>query len=103
MALPRFLLQHSVSVEAYLGATGRGPTYGAAATVKCFKQNVQKLIRTPSEGQVLSTATLYVNPDVNIPLFSRVTLDGRTATVLTVKILDGGGFRVNDHLEVYLT
>lgn len=103
--IPRWLLRHTVTVEAYQGDSAYGPVYGPPAAVRCFVEDGAKLIRNDQGHEVVSTARLYARLDTTTaPAQSRVTLpSGRTATVITAHRRDGGGLPTPDHLEVALT
>ena len=102
MKLPGFLMRHSVSVEPYKGSGAYGPQYGPAVNVKCFRDDRRQLVRAPNGDEVVSETTIYCRLTENIPAESRVTLSGRTTTVITVKERSGGGLATPDHLEVVL-
>jgi hypothetical protein len=105
MRLPGFLKRHTVSVEPYTGTGAYGPQYGAAVSVKCFKDDVRRLVRMANGDEVTSAATLYSDLSENVPLNSRVTLPGDPVTtyfVLALKRHDGAGLGTPDHLEVSL-
>jgi len=103
--IPAFLLQHKVSIEAYLGSTGNGvETYAAATTVACFADDKRRLVRATTGEEVVSETTLYAALDTVAPPQSRVTLaDGRVATVIQALRRDGGSLPVPSHLEIVLT
>ena len=104
MNFPGYLKRHSVTVEPFLGDTAYGPTYGPAVTVKCFRDDDQKLVKTPGGDEVNSVATLYCGLAENIPTNSRITLvpNGPTYSVIMTKVHDGGGLPTFDHLQVVL-
>lgn len=95
--------RHEVTVEAYQGDGAYGPVYAAPATVRCFVDDKRRLVRTAEGDEAVSETTLYVGDlTADIPPESRVTVNGRTTTVLTVSRLDGAGLPTPDHLEVAL-
>lgn len=102
--IPRFLLQHRVTVEALIGHTGKGQTFSAPTVVRCFVQNGQRLTRGATEQQVTANATIRFRPDVVCPVGSRITFaGGRTGIVLVANQQDGGRLPVPSHLEVMTT
>ena len=104
MAIPGFLLRHTVTLEPLLGEGPFGPTFGPPVPVRCFRDDARRLVRDASGAQVVSETTLYMRPTAACPVGSRVTLDdGRIATVATSARRDGGGWPTPDHLEVTLT
>lgn len=100
--IPAFLLRHTVSVEPLTGEGGNGPTYGPAATVRCFRDDKRRLVRGRDGSEVVSETTLYMRPAEDCPVGSRVTLPGRVSTAITSTRRDGGGLPTPDHLEVIL-
>lgn len=99
----RYLRQHSISVEPYLGDAGRGPTYGPATTVKCFLDQKTRQVRAADGRQVTSSSTAYCLLGTTAPVESRVTLpDGRKTFVIVALRRDGGRLPVPSHLEVQL-
>ncbi|MGW8988719.1 hypothetical protein ACWGRF_02090 [Streptomyces zhihengii] len=102
--LPGFLLRHTVTVEAYEGASAYGPQYAAAEAVRCFLDEGTRTVKAADGTDVVSSGTLYAPLDTACPPESRVTLpDGRTSVVIAALRRDGGGLPTPDHLEVQLT
>lgn len=101
--IPRFMLQHTATVEAYLGETGAGPQYAEPVTVRCFALDKRKLIRGANQDQVISETQLYCRPSVKIPPHSRVTVNGKQSTVIDYNQNDAGFWPTPDHTLVYLT
>lgn len=101
--LPKWLLQHSATVEPYAGAGANGPVYADAVTVRCFREDKRRLVRSATGEQVISETTLYCLPGTVAPPQSRVDLGTRVATVITVADRDGGQLPVPSHVEVNLT
>ncbi|GAA3441060.1 hypothetical protein [Planomonospora venezuelensis] len=100
--LPAFLLRHTVTVEALTGEGPYGPEYDDATTVRCFVDDKRRLVRDATGGQVVSETTVYMPLSTTCPVGSRVTVNGRTTTVLVSARRDGGGLPTPDHLEVAL-
>ena len=101
--LPRWLLQHTASIEPFAGAGANGPVYDTATVVKCFREDKRRLVRAPNGEQVVSETTLYCLPGTVAPPQSRVDLGTRVATVITVADRDGGRLPVPSHVEVSCT
>lgn len=101
--IPRFLLQHRATVEAYLGETGTGPAYAQPVTVRCFAIDKRKLVRGANQDQVISETQLYCRPGVSIPPHSRVTVNGKQSTVIDYNNNDAGYLPTPDNVLVYLT
>lgn len=103
MPIPGFLLRHSIAIEPYAGQGGNGPTYGPSVTVRCFRDDTRRLVRDGMGEQVVSETTVYCPLSTVAPPLSRVSVNGRTAYVITAKSRDGGGLPTPDHLEIALT
>lgn len=104
MEIPRPLLRHTITVEAWRGEGPDGPRYAAPAVVRCFLDEQTRMVRATDGTQVSSTSTAYALLDTVAPAQSRVTLpDGRQTTVIAALRRDGGGLPVPSHLEVQLT
>lgn len=105
MDIPDSLLQHTVSVEPYLGTTGAGAdSFGTAVDVLCFVDEKVRLVLAPDGRQVTSDATAYASPvTLSIPALSRVTLpSGRRTRVIAALRRDGGDLPVPSHLEIVM-
>lgn len=101
MNIPGFLLQHTVTVERYAGDSAYGPTYAAAETVACFIDDVRRLVRNAAGDEVTAEGRFFCRLDVaEIPAESRVTVNGRTTTVITTSRRDPGGLPAPGHWEV---
>lgn len=99
--MPRWLMVHRITVEAYAGAGAYGPVYAAPVTVRCLLDEQTRLVRSPSGGEVTSSSTALCPLDTVCPPASRVTLpDGRITTVINSLRRDGGPLPVPSHLEV---
>lgn len=101
--IPKFLLQHKAIVEAYLGTSAKGPQYATPITVRCLAVAKRKLVRGADQDQVISETQIFCRPSTNIPIHSRVTVNGKQATVITVSNNDGGHFPTPDHVQAFLT
>lgn len=106
------LFTQPVSLETYLGSSAHGAVYAAPVTVRCFIEDASKLVRKPSEEEILSSTTLYgpltAAPDDpatagQFAPLSRVTVNGRVAHVITANRQDSAGPARIHHVEVHLT
>lgn len=103
-ALPGWMLQHTVTIEALTGEGAYGPVYADPAAVRCFLDEQTRLVRSSNGEQVTSSSTAYARLDTTAPAGSRVTLpDGRQTTVIAALRRDGGAMVTPDHLEIQLT
>lgn len=101
--IPRFLLQHRAIIEPYLGTSAKGPQYGTPVTVRGFAVEKRKLVRGADQDQVISSTQFFCRPGVVAPVHSRVTVNGKSATVITLDNADGGFLPTPDHVQLYLT
>lgn len=103
MDIPGWLLQHSVTIEPYLGQAAYGPRYDAPVAVACFLDQVTRMVRATDGTQVTSSSTALCLLATVAPAQSRVTLPGgRVTTVIAALRRDGGAFPVPSHLELQL-
>lgn len=100
--IPAHLLVHTLSLEPYAGSGAYGDQYGAAVSVPCYYEGKRRLVRDGNGDEVVSEATAWVQPGVDVPDGSRVTVLGRTTHVITVSVLDDGGLTGLAHQEVAL-
>lgn len=96
---------HTVTVRTVTGTGGMGTTYAAPAPVPCFVEEKRRLVRAPDGAQVVSEATVYAPAGTTaLSPGSLVALpSGRTATVITSSVLDGGDLDLPDHVAAALT
>ena len=103
MLIPRWLMRHRITVEAYDGESSTGTLYATPVVVKCFLDEETRMVRSPGGEQTTSTSTAYADLDATAPAMSRVTLpDGRVTTVIAAKKRNGMGLQTPDHLEIQL-
>lgn len=100
-AVPKWMMQHSVIIEPYLGSTAYGPKYGPGVAVPCFLDEKTQTVRAADGTETTSSSTAYTRLDTVAPALSRVTLpDGRVTSVLAALRRDGGKFPTPSHLEL---
>ncbi|MEV1079872.1 hypothetical protein AB0I98_16745 [Streptomyces sp. NPDC050211] len=103
MRLPGFLLQHTVTVEAYLGSSSKGDLYGPPTPVQCLLDERLQMVTNPGGEKVTSSSSYLTDRAHNPPPKSKVTLpDGRKTTVITVARPDGGSLPVPSNTQVFL-
>lgn len=102
MSLPARLRTHTISVEPYIGSGARGPQFGAAVDVTCRVEEKVQLVRANTGVEAVSSSQVYCDLEENIPAESRVTVNGRVTTALSVATFDTGGRSALDHKEVFL-
>lgn len=99
---------HDVTVERYRGRGPAGDLYDDPTAEACFVDDTQRLIRSATGEQVVSSTTLALAATVDpIPTGSKVTLDApfphRVAKVLAVSVGVAPGLPVPEHVELHLT
>lgn len=100
MRLPAALLVHTVTVEPYLGSSGRGPRYGPPVTVRCLVEEKRRTVRSKEGRTVVAGSTIRAQLDAPIRgPEDRVTYRGTVVEVLAVARHDGGRSTPN-HVEV---
>lgn len=100
MRIPRGLLNQVAYVEAFTGTGALGPVYAAQVAVRCRIENKRRMVRSPEGTEVVSSTTLFCEPEETIPAQSKVTVDGRTTTVISSAAHHG--LAEASHLEVSL-
>ncbi|MEU9557978.1 hypothetical protein [Streptomyces fumanus] len=101
--VPGMLLQHRVTVEAYLGSGSKGALYGPPETVRCLIDERTQQVTSPGGQEVTSGSSYIARPSHRPPPNSRVTLpDGRRTTVITIARADGGALPVPSNTQVFL-
>lgn len=94
MLVPRSLLRQEATVEPYDGETATGPVWGEPFTLPCRFEGKRRTIRRVNAGadagnDVISTGSVTIRPDRDIPVLSRVTVDGRRYEVFDVLVGEG--------------
>ncbi len=102
MGLPARKRTHTITVEPFVGDGARGAVFGAPVQVSCRVDESQRLVRANTGEEVVSSSTVFCDLDTVIPAGSRVTVNGRSTTVLTVATFDTGGRSRLDHKEAAL-
>ncbi len=102
MSLPGHFRAHTISVEPFDGNGAYGPVFGAAVNVECRVEHKVQLVRSAEGTEVVSSMTVYCARSVTIPPESRVTVDGRTTSVISTADHDTGGRSPLEHKEVLL-
>lgn len=103
---------HEVGVRRLTGSGAGGDVYtpappAAPESVPCFVRDGTKLVRAMNGSEVVSTVQIaYPAAIARIPVGSKVTLPalfgGRTSTVISSSVGDGGGLPTPDHNEAAL-
>ncbi|RMB83650.1 hypothetical protein [Streptomyces shenzhenensis] len=100
-ALPRWLLRHRITVEAYRGDSAYGPQYADPVEARALVTGTIKRVRSATGAEVVSTAQVYAAPGLIAPPGSRITLpDGRTTTVISFTAHTAPGLGAPESTEV---
>lgn len=99
MRVPASVLVHTVTVERFLGSSGRGPRYGPPVEVPCLVAEKRRTVRTKDGRTLVAGSTIHAQVDAPIGLEARLTYRGRVVEVLAVNRHDGGRSTPNS-LEV---
>lgn len=96
---------HAATVETYTGAGPRGATYAAPVTVRGFLDDGASLQLGGGAAETVAVTRFYTDLSNKAALVvgSRVTCNGRSAHVTTVRLRDGGSLLAGlSHVEVEL-
>jgi hypothetical protein len=105
MSMISMFFVHTASVETLAGSGAYGDVYAAPVTVPCFADDGNHLVRATTGEEVVSSTAIYA-PIANQSAFTvntRVTVNGRVATVISVNARTSGALGLPDHVEVHLT
>lgn len=83
MSLLTRYFTHPATVRVYTGQGRFGPEYQEPRAFSCLVDGKRRMVRNPQGEQVVSTYTLYLDPDDSISLGSLVTLNGLERPVLS--------------------
>lgn len=72
--LPDWCTPHTVLVRDLLENTGMGSGYGPPRPVAAFAEDEQKVVRTATGDEVVSTSQVHTNFDELVPIGSLVTV-----------------------------
>lgn len=100
MLIPEWVFTHEAEFEPLEGEGAYGPIFGPPVTERCLVDDERKLVRNAEGSEVVSDLTIFLRAGAYYPAGSRVTVSGRTTTVIASKNRDGGGLPTPDHTEV---
>lgn len=104
MSIARLFTQ-TASVETRLGSGTTGERFASAVSRPCFVDDAVRLVRNSQGEEVVSSSRLYGPPEdaaVYLP-GSKVTVNDRTARVISTARRDNAGPTSAHHVEVQLT
>ncbi|MBE0430031.1 MAG: hypothetical protein IBX61_09220 [Thermoleophilia bacterium] len=100
--IPLSDLPDTIAIEPYEGTSGHGqPVYGSAVDARASFTGKRRLVKKPDGQEVVSSGTVLLRPDVNCPMKSRITRDGRDYEV--VEVLPIAELNRIHHLEVLVS
>lgn len=93
MRIPNALMPHKVTVQPLNGSTPTGAVFGDPVTVRAYVEDKTELVTTGQSQEVISSATVFLDPENYVGDGSKVTIwlgtpRQRTAKVLTSQFLD---------------
>lgn len=91
-------LRVEVGVERATGNTGDGPGFAASTTELANVKGTRNVRRGPQGSTLVDPYVLEFAHDVDVPVGSRVTVDGETAIVESSELVRGA-FGVPHHRE----
>jgi class 3 adenylate cyclase len=100
MLIPDWLLRHEAVIEPFEGEGAYGAIYGDPVTERCLVDDERRLVRNAEGSETVSDTTIFFRAGTHCPEGSRVTVGGRTTTVIASHDRDGGGLPTPDHTEV---
>lgn len=100
MKVRRSLLKSVALVETYAGDGAYGPVYAPAVSVPCAVDSRHRLVRNGNGDEVMAETVVIVHPEdaSSFTPESRLTIDGRASTVISVGPLALRGS--TSHIEV---
>ncbi|TDC87591.1 hypothetical protein E1292_46580 [Nonomuraea deserti] len=100
MLIPEWVFTHEAAIEAFLGDGAYGPIFAAPVTERCLVDDERKLVRNAEGSETVSDTTIFFPDGAHCPEGSRVTVNGRTTTVIASHNRNGGGVPTPDHTDV---
>lgn len=103
--VPKWRLRHRATVEPYAGDTGSGPAHDPPKQVRGLVEDKRRLVRNDEGAEVVSETTFYTRLEHadRFNAGARVTVNGRTSTVITAARWDDRNLGGWQHLAVSLT
>lgn len=101
--VPRSLLRQQVTIELYQGSSMTGPVFGSPVTKPCrfeAKRRVVKRVNAAGDigADAISSGTVTIRPDLDVPVDSRATIG--TTTYRVLEVLTGEGLTHPSHVEL---
>jgi hypothetical protein len=101
--VPLSLLRQQVTIELYQGSSMTGPIFGEPVVKPCRFEAKRRVVRRVNAGgdigkDAISTGSVTIRPDVDVPVESKATIADRTYEVL--EVLTGEGLTRPSYLEL---
>jgi hypothetical protein len=107
VTIPSSLLRETITLEPFEGSGAYGPIYGAQQTLRARVEGKRRVVRKEDGTDLISSATAFVRPGVDIATESRVTHLRHGASEPTVyevvDVLPGEGLSRPAYLELLLS
>jgi hypothetical protein len=100
--IPDWWKNGTATVELYRGSGSAGPMFAAAVELECNVEDKVQLVRSSSGEEVVSSTVLRFDLTPAITAGSRVTVRGRTSTVVSINTHTTTGWSSLEHQEVFL-
>lgn len=89
MKVPLSLLPHELTVQPFKGSGAYGPVFDAPVTVRARVEGRRRTVKRGDGSEVISSAMATIRPEVEVPIESKATWEGRSYEVLDVLPLTG--------------
>ena len=99
--IPSAVLTTDARLERYEGQSSLKPVYGQPVDIKGRFDGKRRLVKTADGKEIICSGTMLVRPDLDVPMHSRITIEGRP--YLVAEVLPAKELRQVNHLELLLT
>ena len=83
--IPSFLLNQSATIEIYIGQNAYEDLFDGSTTIKCRIEPMKQKVIDGYGNEVVSTARMFVGPDINITAQSKVYFEDLAYIVISVQ------------------
>ncbi|MHB9054249.1 MAG: hypothetical protein ACYC5F_09755 [Thermoleophilia bacterium] len=99
--IPSTLLNTDAVLEPFEGDASLDGVYGEKVQIKGRFDGKRRLVKRADGSEIISSGTLLVRPDLDVPMKSRITIDGRAYSV--EEVLPAKALNHIHHLELLLS